>query len=329
MPSDFIFSFLILLITICPVSPYYATNCEGGWRQKQNGCFKAIEFCRRSSSASIICAEKFQYERHVIIGDVHGCHRELLALLDKCRYNEAKDRLVFVGDLLAKGPDSIAVLDTVLSLDATSVIGNHEVKVLSYVVKISSDCGSLSSTVENSEHFKLARTLTQSKHSNLLRFLQSLPPWISLDSETLVVHAGVLPNTRPEDNSLDTLTRMLSIAVEDGVMRPVAAVGAESWAASWTGPETVVFGHDAARGLQVAPPRVRPQKKESPPCSCAQRPGRIHAHAHNARRARQAHPKAIGLDSGCVYGGRLSALVLPDRRIVSVPASRCYCPIGK
>jgi hypothetical protein len=59
------------------------------------------------------------------------------------------------------------------------------------------------------------------------------------------------------------------------------------WGSLWPGPETVVFGHHARAGLQE-------------------------------------HPFAIGLDTGCVYGGRLTAYLLPERRFVSVPARRAY-----
>ena len=64
----------------------------------------------------------------------------------------------------------------------------------------------------------------------------------------------------------------------------------QPWADRWAGPMSVIFGHDAARGLQV----------------------RDHA---------------VGLDSGCVYGGNLTALLLPERRLVSVPARETYTPI--
>lgn len=59
------------------------------------------------------------------------------------------------------------------------------------------------------------------------------------------------------------------------------------WARLWDGPQTVFFGHDADRGLQQ-------------------------------------YEHAVGLDTGCVYGGKLTACILPERRLVSVNAKREY-----
>jgi hypothetical protein len=49
---------------------------------------------------------------------------------------------------------------------------------------------------------------------------------------------------------------------------------------------------------------------------------------HHATAGLQQHPFALGLDTGCVYGRELTACILPDRRLVSVPARRAYAPIG-
>ena len=64
---------------------------------------------------------------------------------------------------------------------------------------------------------------------------------------------------------------------------PSKRVDGEPWASLWPGPELVVFGHDAVRGLQM-------------------------------------YEHAVGLDTGCVYGGRLSGYLLPERRLVQVDA---------
>ena len=81
---------------------------------------------------------------------------------------------------------------------------------------------------------------------------------------------------------------------EEGTGYGVVAGKAENssaWSKMWPGPETIIFGHDAKRGLQ--------QEKF-----------------------------AIGLDSGACYGNRLSSIVLPDEVIVSVDSDRIYCPIS-
>src|SRR5688500_18400568 len=69
--------------------------------------------------------------RTVIVGDVHGCREELDALLDKVGFATG-DRLIFVGDLVARGPASLGVLDIARRTGAVIVRGNHEEKLLSW-----------------------------------------------------------------------------------------------------------------------------------------------------------------------------------------------------
>jgi bis(5'-nucleosyl)-tetraphosphatase (symmetrical) len=300
-------SFGFLTSQQCRVVPYYTRNLGLISRPK-------YALTRFSCSFSYT-PDKFKQcidsedGRYIVVGDVHGCKEEMIDLLNTLKFKADCDRLIFVGDVIAKGPDSLGCLEMAHSLGSVMVLGNHELKVLQIVDSIASG---QTKDYKNSEHSTIARVLLDDCNDKLLHYLKKAPACVSMNNTTLIVHAGLMPQTKPEENSLTTLTTMRSLVICDGVLKPSAELGEAPWAASWNGPETVVFGHDAARGLQVIP------LKSSLSC--------CHLTLHFLD-FWQIHPKAFGLDSGCVYGGKLTALVLPDQTLVSVPAARTYCPI--
>lgn len=128
------------------------------------------------------------------------------------------------------------------------------------------------------------------------RFMESMPLYFELPEHNVcVVHAGIDPQKSIPEQEPWVLTHIRSL---DDNQQPSHRDGQASWAASYSGPTHVVFGHNAMRGLQL-------------------------------------HSHATGLDSGCVYGGSLTALVLEDKgsvlpaaerraQLVSVPAKRQY-----
>jgi len=118
------------------------------------------------------------------------------------------------------------------------------------------------------------------------KLLQELPLYLRVpEHEAIVVHGGLVPGTPLELQEPDMLMNMRTLRPDGtGSRRPDEG---ELWATHWQGPELVVFGHHAMAGLQR-------------------------------------HPHAIGLDTGCVYGGRLTAYVLPEERLYSVPARYVY-----
>ena len=86
-------------------------------------------FVKRKAMNFILSENKLK-SRLIIIGDVHGCFEELKSLLNECLFNELEDILIFVGDLVNKGPNSVEVIRYVRDLSlkevAYSVIGNHD-----------------------------------------------------------------------------------------------------------------------------------------------------------------------------------------------------------
>ena len=226
--------------------------------------------------------------RTLIIGDVHGCSVELRDLLDLVAVS-AEDRVVFVGDLVARGPDSHGVLRVVRELGARSVVGNHELELRRF--RAASVEGRAARRLGRS-HRELSSELSQEEWD----LIESFPTYLELPEHgVVVVHAGLVPGRELDEQDEDVLVNVRCI---DANGQPTHRLQGTLWGEIYRGPPHVVFGHDALRSVQL-------------------------------------HPDATGLDSGCVYGGRLTALVLPaaqspppvaERRdaMVSVPARRQY-----
>ncbi|CAG8669508.1 1535_t:CDS:2, partial [Cetraspora pellucida] len=124
----------------------------------------------------------------IFIGDVHGSLNELKKLLKKIKYNSTNDHLIFVGDLVAKGPESIEVVRLVKELGSSCVRGNHDDKLIRWK-------GFLD--ILNKKRIKLkdyAKKNALPPHLKLYEFLSSCPVVINIPEQDLyVVHAGLLP----------------------------------------------------------------------------------------------------------------------------------------
>jgi hypothetical protein len=231
--------------------------------------------------------------RTILVGDVHGCAAELDALLDTVAFATG-DRLVFVGDLVARGPDSLGVLDVARRTGALVVRGNHEQRLLDW--KDARERALRGELVDEPPIGKMHRDVAHALRPVDWSLLMSSPLWVDLsDHELRVVHAGIDPALPFERQGPDTLLRVRTVAARGGAR----GERQELWGMHYTGPPHIVFGHNAAPGLQL-------------------------------------HPWATGLDTGCVYGGRLTAMVLgagervpvsvEERRrmLVSQPARRVW-----
>jgi len=182
-------------------------------------------------------------------------------------------RLIFVGDLINKGPDSLGVLALARSLGAEMTIGNHELGFLAY----------LRGKRSGNRDLAAVRRQLGADVKAWADWIETWPLYIE-DPDFLVVHAGLAPGRHPSGTSARILT---NIRTWDGEGQVLEREGDPPWFELYQEPKLVVYGHWARRGLTV-------------------------------------RSNAIGLDTGCVYGKELTGLLLPERRIVQVPARRMY-----
>jgi hypothetical protein len=211
--------------------------------------------------------------RTVVVGDIHGCHEELLALVGRVGLGES-DRLISVGDLVTKGPKNREVLELFMHDPRfSSVIGNHDRALLEYWK------GSRRKKDLKPAQKRCAKELKDGQEI-YAAFLETLPPYIDLGTH-VVVHAGLRPGARLEWQSLDDLTALRTLGLDR------ESRGGMPWYEVYDGDRVALFGHWPA----PAPRRG---------------------------------PRAIGLDTGCVYGHQLTAYVVETGEFHSVPALRSY-----
>ena len=233
-----------------------------------------------------------------IIGDVHGCDHELLALLAALGYRvENPDTLiprivappgrtaVFVGDLVDRGADSVRTLLIAMAMvhagTALAVPGNHDDKLLRALRGVSVKMNNgLDRTMQE------LQAAGSDVQALVREFLGSLPSHLVLDRGNLVVaHAGLPEELQGIDSPRARDTALFGTPTGERDTYGIKLL--VDWAHAYKGTALVVWGHlPVARAVWVG--------------------------------------NTIDIDTGCVHGGRLTALRYPERELVSVPAERVY-----
>lgn len=201
--------------------------------------------------------------RRIFVGDIQGCREPLERLLAAVAFVPGRDRLLPVGDLVNKGPDSPGVLTLLMQLGAEPVLGNHDL------------------------HW-----LTKGRGEPAQRAWLQQQPVVRLFDDVVMVHAGLHPlwNDAKLQAPLspDEVHYAVNVRYCDASGRqpdddwPPPGPPFRPWDDFYVGRRRVVFGHWARRGLVV-------------------------------------RPQCVGLDSGCCYGGQLSAWIAEEDRVVQVP----------
>lgn len=263
------------------------------------------------------------------IGDVQGCYDELCLLLAKIAFEPARDRLWFVGDLVNRGPKSLEVLRFVRSLGerAIVILGNHDLHLIAFAEgfwkKRSDDT--------------LDAVIAAPDRVQLIEWLRTRP-LMHLERGYAMVHAGLLPGW-----SIDR-GRALAREVERALAAPtfrdflahMYGSQPERWddaLAGWDRLRVIVnvmtrmrfctrSGKIAVRGEGVRPPKgfrpwyeLRPQREEAR-LICG----------HWSTLGLKVTERALMLDTGCVWGGALTAARLEDGAIIQVPCAGYQAP---
>jgi hypothetical protein len=265
-----------------------------------------------------------------ITGDVIKLTIIVLALLEKVSFSPHTDHLVFTGDILFKGPDSKGVIDLARSLGASCVRGNHEDRVLLAYSSVNGaiapvdDSTKIASPVTKTHHPADSpvkpnagpnedsmygdvrhRALANRLSREQIEWLQKCPVILNIGrigghkgGDYVVVHAGLVPGVPLDKQDPFQVMNMRTIDLATRV--PTELRGGEPWEKVYnhfqktalpdSKRKTVIYGHDSKRGLRI-------------------------------------EKYSKGLDSGCVRGGKLTALIVDDRgkeKTVSIKCSVDY-----
>lgn len=216
--------------------------------------------------------------RLIAIGDIHGCHLEFAELLSRLAPTK-DDRIVLLGDLINRGPDSGKVIDLARECGAVSLLGNHELRLLKF------------RRTEDRKYVKDTDLDTfQKLRSSDWAYLETMTlTFQEPELNTVFVHGGFLPTQPWQKQPAEVVTRVQVIDRDGRPAKRADEPDAPAWADLWSGPPFVVYGHTPREDVY----RLK---------------------------------WSVGIDTGCVLGGTLTAYQLPEKRFIQVKARQRYWP---
>jgi bis(5'-nucleosyl)-tetraphosphatase (symmetrical) len=256
-----------------------------------------------------------------IVGDIHGWSDVFERLLERLDFDWAHDRLWLAGDLVNRGPGSLAMLRRAREIEArlgprfVAVLGNHDLHLLAHAAGVG----------KKSVPADLEQVLRAPDRDELIAWLARRPLAHAADG-ALLVHAGLWPQWTLEQTlaaAADLQTRLVDPVRRLPLLRPKDVVAGDS---------------ETARALYALTNLRMCDLEGTAACAYKGTPAEAPAHCHPwfalpGRRTVETlvvfghwaalglhiGSNVVGLDSGCAWGGFLSALRLEDRLIVQEP----------
>ncbi len=234
-----------------------------------------------------------------IIGDVHGCYDELVKLLKKLRYEQknkmwmhpAGRKLVFLGDITDRGPASLKVIELVHSLYKDGLAyytpGNHCNKLYRYFLGNKVQVThGLETTV--TEYERLSENKKQTIRKKFMELYEQAPLYLELDRGNLIVaHAGIREDYIGKKNQ--QVKKFVLYGDITGEKLPDGRPVRRDWAKNYSGKATIVYSHTPVRDVRSI-------------------------------------NNTYNIDTGCVFGGKLTALRYPEMEVIQVGSSMEFVP---
>jgi bis(5'-nucleosyl)-tetraphosphatase (symmetrical) len=262
------------------------------------------------------------------IGDIQGCFSALENLIGQIRFDPTKDTLWFVGDLVNRGPDSLAVLRWVKALgpSAIVVLGNHDLHLLAAAED--------ARPIREDDTFQ--DVLAAPDREDLLHWLRHRP-LLHREDNFVLVHAGLLPEWTVDEAAklAHEVEQVLSSPDYKSLLQQMYGSTPRRWSPDLTGMARLRVIINALTRLRFcAPDGTIDLKHTGPPESAPvgfspwfALPNRRSSDAviicgHWASLGLRVADNLLALDSGCVWGGSLTAVRLDDRKVFQVPCEK-------
>jgi bis(5'-nucleosyl)-tetraphosphatase (symmetrical) len=269
------------------------------------------------------------------IGDLQGCFSELRDLLDKINFDEANDQLWFVGDIVNRGPESLACLRFVKSLgsNAKTVLGNHDLHLLAIANNV------------RKPHRKdtLDEIINAEDSEELLAWIKQQPLLISdIELKFTMIHAGLPPQWTLKhaiELAQETTSLLQSNKFDDFILN-MYGDQPDTWSESLIDDDRHRFIINAFTRIRYCNENGKLDIKES--CAPGNQPeslipwyaiperktkkdktifghwSTVHLGNENNFKQYNVYP----LDTGCLWGGELTAMRLEDEKLFSVPSQQ-------